>query len=134
MSLIFMNMTLEWVHMTFHTLISLQKNWSVPLRVYPVNVTKSAVSFTKEILIENLNFLCSVNCFRILCKFFGETFRHIWADTALGSFLEKRFQSYNLQMQWKQCFLQIVFKDLVSFLGTANLWNTSFCLRIWPYP
>ena len=54
--------------MTFYTHNTVQK-LSFPLRIYSVNVTKSAVSFTEEILNEKLDFLCSVNYFRILLDF-----------------------------------------------------------------
>ena len=66
---------------------------------------KSAVSFTKEILIENLNFLCRVNCFRILRKFFGVTFRHILADTALGNFPRKKISVLQPANAMKAMFL-----------------------------
>ena len=54
--------------MTFYIHNTVQK-LSFPLRIYSVNVTKSAVSFTEEILNEKLDFLCSVNYFRILLDF-----------------------------------------------------------------
>ena len=46
--------------------ITLHKNWSFPLRILPVNVTKSPancglVTFTGDILNGKLNFLCSVS-------------------------------------------------------------------------
>ena len=37
------------------------KKKSFPLRISSVNVTKSAISFIKEILNEKLHFLCSVS-------------------------------------------------------------------------
>ena len=40
--------------------VTAQKNEVFPLRISPVNVTKSVVTFTKEILNGTLNFLCSV--------------------------------------------------------------------------
>ena len=48
--------------------MTLHKKSSVPLRMFSVNVTKSAVStFTEEILNGKLHFLCSVN----RSKYFG---------------------------------------------------------------
>ena len=75
--------------MTFYTYNTAQK-LSFLLRIYSVNVTKSAVSFTEETLNEKLDFLCSANYFRILLDFFGAKCRDIisWNRDS-GVFLEK---------------------------------------------
>ena len=39
-----------------------------PIRIYLVNVTKTAVSFTEEILNEKLHILCSVRGIHVLLK------------------------------------------------------------------
>ena len=49
----------------FKNLLLLHKKWSFPLRISPVNMTKSTgncglVTFTEEILDRKLHFLCSV--------------------------------------------------------------------------
>ena len=46
--------------MSFYALATLHRKLSFPLRLPSVNVTKSAVSFTEEILNEKLCYLCSV--------------------------------------------------------------------------
>ena len=89
--------------------ISLNKKWSFPLRIFSVNVTADLVTYTEEILIGKLHFLCSVcseSCNRIIST------ERKWLIERLGRLLKNKSFWMGVCLDWALNRTWVLFKKL----------------------
>ena len=127
MSLMFINMSLQSVNMTFYRFITLHKKISFQLRICSVNESKSAVSFTGETLNEKLHFLCSI-------KFLG-FYVIFWCNIQIYHNMKQplggvpRMSALQPANAIKAEFLTNSFQGFCLLFRIANLRNNSFLLK-----
>ena len=106
---------------------SLQKNWSFPLRIFSVNVTKSVencclVTFTEEILNGKLHFLCS-GCYymsifySMLFKALSQVWDNFWQPKVVDETIKNAFY-----FTLKSLFVLEIFQFLLWIFSHVGKW------------